>query len=63
MLHQLLGWQSPKVLEHQLLDVKPHKIPQLQGAAARGEDKIAMPVIHDNQLRLGHSSPAARSTV
>src|SRR5882762_7193700 len=49
-LHQLFGWQSRKVPEHQLLDIEPHEIPQLERAAARGEDKIAMPVIHDDQI-------------
>ena len=42
-----------KVFEHQLHDIEPHKIPQLEGAAARSEDKIAMPAIHDDQVPLG----------
>jgi len=54
----LFGWQSPKVFEHQLLDVEPHKISQLERAAARGEDKIAMPVIDDDQVPLGIESRA-----
>lgn len=64
-LHQWFGWQCSKVFEHQLLDVEPHKMPQLKGAAARGEDKIATPVIHVDQVPLGieSSGPAAPSNV
>src|SRR5258708_4921449 len=49
-LHHLFDRQTRKVLEHQLLDIEPHKVTQLERATARGENKITMPAIHDDQV-------------
>ena len=43
-LGHLFDRQTREVLEHQLLDIEPHQITQLQRATARGENKIAMPL-------------------
>src|SRR5712691_13285688 len=57
-LHHMFDRQTRKVLEHQLLDIEPHKITQLESATARGENKIAMPVIHNDQVALSIESRA-----
>jgi hypothetical protein len=56
--HQLFSWQSSEIFEHQFLDIEAHQISQLEGAVARGEDKIAMPVIDNDQIPLGIKSRA-----
>src|SRR5437667_12326236 len=62
-VRHLFGCQTRKVLQHQLLDIKPHEITQLERATARGEDKIAMPVIHDDQVAFGMESRLPHFTV
>src|SRR5882724_6310407 len=57
-LRHLFGRLTSKVLKHQLLDIEPHKVTQLERATARGEDKIAMPTIHDDQVAFSIESRA-----
>src|SRR5258708_1955676 len=57
-LRHLFGRLTSKVLKHQLLNIEPHKITQQERATARGENKIAMPVIHDDQVALSIESRA-----
>lgn len=67
-LEELVVGRAGEVAQHQLFDVEPHEIAQLQRAIARREDEIAVAAVDDMRLRsaskrLRQSSPAARSNV
>src|SRR5215472_7680897 len=47
-----------QVSKHQLLNVQPHEIAQLERPTARSEDKVAVAAVHDNQVAVGIESRA-----
>src|SRR5215469_6167221 len=59
-LRHLFGWQAGKVLEHQLLDVEPHEIAQLERASTRSEDKIAVAAVDYDEVAFGIESRAPK---
>ncbi len=55
---QLIGGQSCEILEHELFDVEPHEVTELQGAIAGGEHKVAVAAVDHDDVALGVEAAA-----
>ena len=60
-LQQLIAGQPHEVAQDQLLGVEPEEVAELERLAARGEDKVAMAVVDDDEVALGIEAGAPRS--
>src|SRR5579863_3098338 len=60
-LQELIAGKSHEVAQDQLLGIESDEIAELERLAARGEDKVAMAVVDDDEVALGIEAGAPRS--